>query len=290
MDLSFPVFAMETAVPAAGAHMPADLFSVASIAAFITLAVMEIVLGIDNVVFVAIIVDKLPKEKQRTGRNLGLVLALILRLGLLFGITWIMGLNTTVVPLPEGLRGFLHMEDGATGLSGKDLILLAGGLFLLYKASKEIFEKLEGEEHHGEGGAKPTLTLGSAIFQIIILDLVFSLDSVITAVGMVDPDKVIIMVAAMIVAVSTMIAVAGSIQAFVNKHPSIKILALSFLNLIGVMLLLEGFHQHVNKGYIYTAMAFSLAVELLNMRFRKKQKAVVLHEPHPESLEAPPQK
>lgn len=264
------------ALIASGVTVDADvsILSGAGIGALITLSLMEIVLGIDNVVFIAILVAKLPKEQQAMGRNIGMGLALILRLGLLFSISWIMKLTDPIITLPE----FMHHESH-TGMSGRDLILLAGGLFLIYKAGKEIFEKLEGEDHldpSGTGGG--TAKFGSIIFQIIILDLVFSLDSVITAVGMVK--NITIMVVAMFLAVGVMIASAASIGDFVHKHPSVKILALSFLNMIGVMLLLEAFGTHINKGYIYSAMAFSLLVELLNMRYRKKsKKSVELHEP-----------
>jgi len=261
-----------------------SLWTAGALVAFLTLAVMEIVLGIDNVVFVAIVVEKLPQEQQKFGRNLGLFLALVLRVGLLLCISWIMGLTKPLFNLPEGLRDLLRLGPDFSGFTGKDLILLGGGLFLLYKATKEIFEKLEGDEHEHLAGGKKGATMRSVIFQIILLDLVFSLDSVITAVGMVR--HVEIMIAAMLVAVGVMIAVAGTIQDFVSKHPSVKILALSFLNLIGVMLLLEGMHQHVNKGYIYAAMGFSLCVEILNMRYRKKQKPVELREPKPDLEDA----
>jgi predicted tellurium resistance membrane protein TerC len=253
------------------------LLSVASIGALFTLTVMEIVLGIDNVVFVAIQVNKLPRHQQKMGRIVGMGLALILRLGLLFGISWVMGLTNELITLPEWMRNFLYeTREGHApkmGPSGRDLILIAGGLFLLFKASREIFSKVEGEQHeHGvEGG---TATFGSTIFQLILLDLVFSLDSVITAVGMAN--RIEIMIVAMVIAVGTMIAASGFIQRFIDKHPSVSLLALSFLNLIGVMLLLEGLGQEINKGYIYSAMAFSLGVELLNIRYRKKQKPVTL--------------
>jgi len=272
-------FGLLAAGDVAAAGATAELFSMASLVAFLTLALMEIVLGIDNVVFIAIVVEKLPKEKQAFGRNLGLGLALGLRVVLLLGISWIMQLTNPLFNLPANVLSMLRLPADFPGFTGKDLILLAGGLFLIYKATKEIFDKLEGGEHGSNGAGGSGVSMQSIIFQIIILDLVFSLDSVITAVGMVR--HVEIMIAAMLVAVATMIAVAGSIQTFVNKHPSVKILALSFLNLIGVMLLLEGMHQHVSKGYIYTAMFFSLMVELLNMRYRRKHAPVVLHEPHP---------
>ena len=273
--MDFPLLLSETA---ATAEIPAFL-SGATFVALLTLTLMEIVLGIDNVVFVAILVGKLPKEQQKLGRTIGMSLALVLRLGLLLGISWVMGLQEALFDVPEWLRpgGWsAHHTPPKTGLSGRDLILLAGGLFLIYKASVEIFEKLEGhQDAHGDGSG--TAKFGSTIVQLILLDLVFSLDSVITAVGMAQ--RVDVMGIAMFVAVGIMMAAAGRIGDFVQKHPSIKLLALSFLNLIGVMLLLEGTGQHIDKGYIYSAMAFSLLVEMLNMRFRKKQDAVKLHEP-----------
>jgi len=278
-----------------------SLFTAASIGALVTLTLMEIVLGIDNIVFISILVSKLPKEQQKKGRMIGMGLALVLRLGLLMSISWVMGLTNEVIPVPENLRpsgwknfhaqhaGHGHPAPPAgtpiiekakdkLGLTGKDLILLAGGIFLLYKASTEIYEKLEGE-HGPEGETGGKASFGSVIFQIILLDLVFSLDSVITAVGMIPPDQTPLMVIAMLIAVGVMMASAGTIGDFVHRHPSVKILALSFLNLIGVMLLLEGSGQHINKGYIYSAMAFSLLVEMLNLRFRKKKgPPVELHE------------
>jgi len=231
------------ALIASGMTIEADvpILSGAGLGALITLSLMEIVLGIDNVVFIAILVAKLPKEQQAMGRNIGMGLALILRLGLLFSISWIMKLTDPIIMLPE----FMHHETH-TGMSGRDLILLAGGLFLIYKAGKEIFEKLEGEDHLEGSSGGGTAKFGSIIFQIIVLDLVFSLDSVITAVGMVK--NITIMVVAMFLAVGVMIASAASIGEFVHKHPSVKILALSFLNMIGVMLLLEAFGTHINKG------------------------------------------
>jgi predicted tellurium resistance membrane protein TerC len=276
--LDFSLLASSAAAPTTGEIPP--LFSGASAIALVTLTLMEIVLGIDNVVFVSILVAKLPKDQQKLGRNVGMGLALLLRLGLLFGAKTIMGLTEPVFTIPEWMRPDNWSEVGhlKTGLSWRDLILLGGGVFLIYKATTEIFEKLEGAHHHADGTIGPKqMAFGTAIFQLILLDLVFSLDSVITAVGMVP--HIEIMVVAMFVAVGTMIAVAGAIGEFVDRHPSVKILALSFLNLIGVMLLLEGTGQHVNKGYIYSAMAFSLLVELLNMRLRKVAPPVVLHEP-----------
>lgn len=229
---------------------------------FLTLTLMEIVLGIDNVVFLVILTGKLPVVQQSTARRLGLSLALVFRLALLFAISWIMGLTA---PMFEVL---------GKSFSGRDLILLGGGLFLVAKATHEIYDKLEAG--HGErADARGGRTFGLILVQIVALDIVFSLDSVITAVGMAR--HVFVMVFAMVAAVGVMLAFASRIGDFVSRHPSMKILALSFLLLIGVMLVADGMGQHVGKGYIYFAMAFSLGIELLNMRMRKKAAPVVLH-------------
>jgi predicted tellurium resistance membrane protein TerC len=230
-----------------------------------TLAAMEIVLGIDNVVFLTILSGKLPAEQQPKARRLGLAFALVTRLGLLFAITWVMGLTRPLFEL------FGH------GFSGRDLILLGGGLFLIGKATVEIHDKLEvAHEAELKGGAGGGGAFWLTIFQIGLLDIVFSLDSVITAVGMAG--QLPIMIAAMVVAMGVMLLFAGSIGDFVERHPTMKMLALSFLILIGVMLTAESFGKHVEKGYIYFAMAFSLGVELLNMRLRRAQAApVTLH-------------
>jgi predicted tellurium resistance membrane protein TerC len=224
----------------------------------LTLTLMEIVLGIDNIVFISILAGKLPKDRQAAARTLGLSLALGMRLGLLLAISWVMGLT-------EPLFSAFGNE-----LSGRDLILLGGGLFLVAKATHEIYEKLEVEPDavltDKASGAR---MFGLIILQILLLDIVFSLDSVITAVGMAQ--HLSVMVIAMVLAVGFMLVFAGRIGSFVNDHPSMKILALSFLLLIGVMLVAEGTGKHIGKGYIYFAMAFSLGVELLNMRFRKKK-------------------
>jgi predicted tellurium resistance membrane protein TerC len=247
----------------------AEYFTGAALVSFFTLALMEIVLGIDNIVFISILTSRLPREQEAKARNLGLTLALILRLGLLFSIRWIMGLKSTLfsVPVPGLAEPY--------AVTGQRLILLAGGLFLMGKSTHEIYEKVEGGHEQPGGGSGRTGTFKSTLFQILLLDLVFSLDSVITAVGMAD--QIPIMAAAMVVAVLVMLACAGAIGGFVNRHPSVKILALSFLLLIGVMLVGEALGQHISKGYIYFAMAFSMLVELLNMRFRKKQKPLHLH-------------
>ena len=220
--------------------------------AFLTLTVLEIVLGIDNIVFISILTDKLPASQRDRARILGLGAAMVMRILLLFAIGWIIGLT----------EPWFEVFD--RGISGRDLILLVGGFFLLGKATMEIHDKLEGEEHGG--GAKGTATFASVIAQIIVLDAVFSLDSVITAVGMADDIEV--MIAAVVVAVGVMMAASGPIADFVQEHPTVKILALSFLILIGMSLVAEGFHQHIPKGYIYTAMAFSVIVELINLRVR----------------------
>ena len=228
----------------------------------ITLTAMEIVLGIDNVIFISILVDKLPAGQQSKGRKLGLSLALILRLALLFAITWVMGLTAPLITLV------------GKGFTGRDLILLGGGLFLIVKATREIHENLEvvHKQHEAPSG-KSAFTI--ILVQILALDIVFSLDSVITAVGMAQ--HIAVMVIAMVVAVGVMLAFSASIAAFVSRHPSMKMLALSFLLLIGVVLVADGMGQHVGKGYIYFAMAFSFGVELLNMRVRGKPAPVSLH-------------
>jgi len=239
----------------------------------LTLTLMEIVLGIDNIIFISILVGRMPVKQQAKARRIGLSLALFMRLGLLFALSWIMGLK----------KPFFSILG--RGISGRDLILLGGGLFLVAKATHEIYEKLEVEiedEDAGEGEHDDNEVVAVrarsnkfmwTIAQILVLDIVFSLDSVITAVGMAK--EVSIMVAAMVIAVLVMLVFAGKIGDFVNNHPSMKILALSFLLLIGVLLIAEGMGQHVSKGYIYFALGFSLLVELINMRFRKKKQAPV---------------
>lgn len=234
-------------------------FSNEMIISLITLTAMEIVLGIDNIIFIAILVARLPVESQEKIRNIGIGLALVIRILLLFSISWIMTLTEP-----------LFMVMGKS-ISGRDLILLGGGLFLIAKSTFEIHHKVEGDPEHAlPDDAKSTkkASAGSMLAQILVLDIVFSLDSVITAVGMVS--HVSIMVIAMVISMIVMLLSAGKISGFVEKHPTIKILALSFLLLIGVMLVAEGMGQHVSKGYIYFAMAFSLIVEVLNIRYRSK--------------------
>ncbi|HEX5819427.1 MAG TPA: TerC family protein [Gemmatimonadales bacterium] len=225
-----------------------------------TLTVLEIVLGIDNVIFISILAGKLPAHQQDRARKIGLGLAMLSRIVLLFSLSW-------VIRLTDPLFTVLGEE-----ISGRDLVLILGGLFLLAKSTREIHERLEGEEHGHE--ARDTPSFASVLVQIMLLDVVFSLDSVITAVGMVN--QIWVMVTAVIVAVGVMLAFAGAISRFVDKHPTVKMLALSFLLLIGVALLAEGFDRHIPKGYIYFAMAFSVMVELLNLRARKKRAPVQL--------------
>ena len=225
--------------------------------ALLTLTTLEVVLGIDNIVFISILSSKLPPNQQSRGRNIGLALAMITRILLLLSISWVIGLT-------EPWFAVL-----GKGFSGRDLILIVGGLFLLGKATFEIHEKLEGEEAHGATGA--AAGFASVIIQILLLDIVFSLDSVITAVGMAD--EIGVMIAAVVIAVGVMLVSARSISDFVNKHPTVKMLALSFLLLIGMSLVAEGWDLHIPKGYIYFAMGFSIFVEALNLRLRTRRSA-----------------
>lgn len=237
----------------------------------VTLTLLEIVLGIDNIVFISILAGKLPQHQQKKARQLGLMLALGTRILLLCALAWMVRLTKPLFTLPL----FGH----EWGLSGRDIILLVGGLFLLYKSTHEIHEKLEGEDGEKSRRVAPSFT--SVIVQILLLDIVFSLDSVITAVGMAK--HLPVMIVAVILAVFFMLAMGGTISAFVEKHPTIKMLALSFLLLIGVALVAEAFHREIPKGYIYFAMAFSVGVEMLNLKMRsKKAKAttVELHQPY----------
>ena len=222
--------------------------------AFLTLTMLELILGIDNIVFITILVDKLPPHQRDLARRLGLGAAMFMRIGLLFVLSWIIGLKEP---------WFTVMGHG---ISGRDIVLIVGGLFLLWKATMEIHELLEGQEGHASAKVAPTFS--AVIVQIMLIDIVFSLDSIITAVGMVDHIEV--MIAAVIVSVSLMMVFAGPIGRFISTRPTIKMLALSFLFLIGVVLIAGGFDQDVPKGYIYFAMAFSIAVEMLNIRLRKR--------------------
>ena len=230
--------------------------------AFATLTALELVLGIDNIIFISILVDKLPAAQRELARRLGLFMALFMRIGLLLALSWVVGLVEPVITL------------WGQALSGRDLILILGGLFLVWKSTTEIHGALEGAE--GEQTAAVRGGMAATVAQIMVIDLVFSLDSIITAVGMVDDVR--IMIAAVIVSVVLMMGFAGPIGRFVSEHPTIKILALSFLVVVGVVLMMEGFDHQVPKGYVYFAMVFSLVVELLNIRMRKRaQRVVTLH-------------
>ncbi|WP_133795629.1 TerC family protein [Prosthecobacter fusiformis] len=224
--------------------------------ALATLTIMEIVLGIDNIVFISILVDKLPVAERPRARFLGLGFAMVTRIILLLCITWVMQLNSALFTV------FGH------DISGKDLILILGGLFLLWKSTKEIHHKIEGDAEEAHTGGVKRAALGAILVQIAILDIVFSLDSVITAVGMVD--HIMVMVIAVMVAVGFMMVFAGTVSDFISRHPTVKVLALSFLLLIGTTLIAEGFQVHFQKGYVYFAMAFSILVEFLNIRMKSK--------------------
>jgi predicted tellurium resistance membrane protein TerC len=233
--------------------------------AFITLVSLELVLGVDNVIFISILAGKLPTPQQDRARRTGLALAVVSRILLLASLSWIISLNQSLF-IVFGLD-----------ISGRDIILMLGGLFLVGKATNEIHQKLEGEQGHAS--ARVQATFASVIFQVLLLDVVFSLDSVITAIGMVD--QLAIMIAAVLIAAIVMIAASGPLARFVEQRPTVKMLALSFLLLIGFTLIVEGLHQHIPKGYIYFAMGFSIFVEFLNLRLRKvRVEPVKLHEPY----------
>ena len=232
--------------------------------AFLTLVALELVLGVDNVIFISILASKLPPEQQQSARRTGIMLAVVTRILLLLSLSWIIGLT-------EPLFTVIGFK-----ISGRDIVLVVGGLFLIWKSVHEIHQRLEGDE--GRAGAKVRAAFWSVIIQIMLLDIVFSLDSVITAVGMVDQLEV--MIAAVIIAAVVMVVSATPLSNFVERHPTVKMLALSFLLLIGFTLIVEGLHQHIPKGYIYFAMGFSVLVEMLNLRIRGKGEPVTLHEPY----------
>jgi predicted tellurium resistance membrane protein TerC len=242
--------------------------------ALVTLTVLEVVLGIDNVIFISILAGKLPKQNQEKARRVGLMAAMGMRILLLMSIAWIVRLTAPLFTLP--------VVDQP--VSGRDLILIIGGLFLLFKATREIHDKLEGEEGHVTARVAPTMT--AVITQIMLLDIVFSLDSVITAVGMAD--DLSIMVAAVVIAVGIMMFAARPVSEFVDAHPTVKVLALSFLLLIGCSLIAEGFGVHIPKGYVYFAMGFSVFVEMINLRVKKKGKVVKLHDPYHQPVKPAP--
>ena len=241
--------------------------------ALFTLIVLELVLGVDNVIFISILAGKLPHNDQQRARTTGIMMAVITRILLLLSLSWVISLEEALFTLP-----FLNV-----GISGRDLILLVGGIFLLWKSTTEIHEKLEGKEGHAT--AKVGATFMSVIIQIMLLDIVFSLDSVITAVGMVD--ELMIMIIAVVVAAGIMVFTSGPIGEFVEKHPTVKMLALSFLLMIGFTLVVEGLHQHIPKGYVYFAMGFSVFVEMINLRVRDSHvKPVNLRDAYKETKEA----
>ena len=232
--------------------------------ALVTLTFLEIVLGVDNVIFISILSGKLPPGDQVRARRVGLLAAMLMRVALLLSIAWVVRLTAPLVTI------------AGRGISGRDLILIGGGLFLLAKATIEIHERLEGDEQHG--GTRTAPSFAAVIAQIMALDIVFSLDSVITAVGMAD--DVSIMVAAVVLSVAIMVFSAEAVSAFVNRHPTVKVLALSFLLLIGISLVADGLGMHIPKGYIYFAMGFSVFVEMINLRLRGSPAPVTLHDPH----------
>ncbi len=234
----------------------------------LTLTVLEVVLGIDNLIFISILSGKLPASEQARARRVGLALALVTRVLLLLSISWVMSLKAQL--WDYSILGL------ALPNTGKDLVLAVGGLFLVYKSVKEIHEKLEGVDGGQTGGVAPSFT--GVVVQILLLDIVFSLDSVITAVGMAQ--HVPVMVLAVVIAMVVMLIFVDAIGGFVERHPTVKMLALAFLILIGTLLLAEGFHQHIPKGYVYFAMAFAVGVEMLNLRLRKKAEGVKLHQPY----------
>ena len=245
------------------AHLEAFL-TVDGIIALVTLTVLEVVLGIDNVIFISILSGKLPRHEQDRARKIGLMAAMVMRILLLMSIAWIMRLQTEILRIAD------------RGLSGRDLILIIGGLFLIFKSTREIHEKLEGED--GQVAARVAPSLTAVITQIMLLDIVFSLDSVITAVGMAE--DIAVMIAAVVIAVGIMLFSSNAVSTFVDAHPTVKVLALSFLLLIGCSLVADGFGTHIPKGYIYFAMGFSVFVEMINLRVRAKSAPVHLHSPY----------
>lgn len=258
-------------------HLAQDfetLFTVASLVSLFTLAVLEIVLGIDNIIFISIIAGKLPPEQQKRARTIGLGLALVMRVALLFSITWVIGMKAALFHVLSAAPWFVF--DLAPGMetsvlwscSGRDLILLAGGIFLLYKTTVEIRHKIEGADDLEDPTLKK-MTLNAAIAQIVVIDVVFSFDSILTAVGLVD--NLLVMIIAVIIAMVIMLLFAKNVSDFVNANPTIKMLALAFLLMIGMILVIDAFHVHVPKGYVYFSMAFSLLVEMLNLRMHKRK-------------------
>jgi len=244
-----------------------QIFTTAALTSILTLTILEIVLGVDNIIFVSIISSKLPKNEQKKARRIGLIMAMAIRVSLLFVLGWILGLEKELFNLQDLGLPF------EIGFSGKDIILLAGGLFLLYKSTTEIHHKLEGHEENVSGG-KTAAKLSRAILDIAVINLVFSIDCIITAIGMTN--NITIMAVSVILSTIAMLLFAGSVGTFVEKHPTVKMLALAFLVMIGTLLVAEAFKVHVPKGYIYFSMAFSFLVEVLNIKMRKNDKPVDL--------------
>ncbi|HEV7331132.1 MAG TPA: TerC family protein [Flavisolibacter sp.] len=235
--------------------------------ALVTLTVLEIILGVDNIIFISIVSNKLPAEQQPKARLIGLLLAMVFRIGLLLTITWIIKLTNPIFTIP-----FIQDDGQPLGISWKDLILIAGGIFLVFKSTLEIHHKLEKVKPADQQVKVVPTAFNAVILQIVLVDAVFSFDSILTAIGLVD--QVWVMITAVVISMTIMILFAGAISRFINKHPTLQILALAFLIMIGVMLVAEGFHQHFNKAYIYSAIAFSLVVELINMRLRKNNEQI----------------
>ncbi len=235
----------------------------------LTLTFLEIVLGVDNIIFISIISDKLDPAQQKKARTIGLMLAMVFRVGLLLTITWILKLQDPLFTIP-----FIEVDDVPIAISVKDLILMAGGIFLIFKSTLEIHSKLEKTIDEESDTKKVYASIKTVILQIVLIDAVFSFDSILTAIGLVD--EVIIMIIAVVISIIIMIVFAGAISKFINEHPTLQMLALSFLIAIGIMLVAEGFHQKISKSYIYTMIAFSLLVELLNMRLKKNSESIKL--------------
>ncbi len=258
------------------AHDLETLFTISSLISLLTLSVLEIVLGIDNIIFISLIAGKLPQDQQNKARVIGLSLALIMRVILLFAITWVVGMKMALFHVLD-VSPFISLDSESVDVtnilwscSGRDLILLAGGIFLLFKTTTEIHHKVEGDEELDQKSLSG-FTLNMAVIQIVIIDIVFSFDSILTAVGLVD--NLLVMILAVVIAMMVMLAFAKSVSDFVNENPTIKMLALAFLLMIGMILVIDAFHYHIPKGYIYFSMAFSLLVEMLNVRMLKnKQK------------------
>ena len=256
-----------------------DFAHVGTWVSLITLCFLEIILGIDNIIFISIVAGKLPKLQQRLARNIGLLLAMVFRTGLLLCINWIIGLKDPILTFPK-MEGLL---EEPLPLSVKDLILIAGGIFLIVKSTLEIHHKLQISEEEASGVKRRPLSLTSVILQIVLVDAVFSFDSILTAVGLVD--NVLIMIIAVVVSIAIMMMFAGPVTRMINQHPTLQMLALSFLVVIGVVLIAGGFHQEVSKSIIYSCLGFSLLVEMLNIRLRNRSTQVRLNNPPGEVVE-----